>query len=720
MSFLAYVSSRISISESKESIYDHLARAHEAVADKNVLVDALISNGFCDQLQAEALWDQWTESQNKRGSPDSIAGGGRIGDFRICSVIGSGGFGHVYLAEKDHKRYAVKVIKDTLLANPVVASRFAREAEALKKCRGTEHVVELIEYGIDRGSSFIVMEYMTQGDVGRVLQARNGGLAEEQALRIILGAAQGVHELHSRGIVHRDIKPSNIFMNELGDTKIGDLGILRSDNTIGDGTGGGSVMGTYWYMAPEQIRGEATARSDIYALAATLYALLAGHPPFSEEPHVLSLVTRKASSGIPDVSLEVPAVSGETSRLIQLAGACSPEGRHAHVRAFIDHVQLAIDQITAPQENVYREWLSKFDSIVERHVLSDACYVGKERLNADVQGWVRESSGFHSEWRRRAGVPSGLATLLATLIDACGPGTDFEIDEDQIRVLHGHAVGAGRLCAMWTLTECLARRKRSRELEQVLLHASAQGSLCGQTLLGARLIEGDVLPRDFYGGVYWLEKAMQHNSVHAMLALAKFFACKDHNMHDQKRANSLALTAEENQSTEAMVDLALGFSQEREDHVALSGQSLGLMERASKGGHPAAQLHIGRKMRCENNYESAISLLQSAHKGGIAVAANELTEMNEPPPLELVASDSAVRYANPWTNRRILKIKASKKPVSGIQVECKAAKAPYPVGHLAINESKEIGNDEMQCDVEKGTELRVSAAGYRQSLTIVL
>lgn len=720
MTFMRFVSSRLPIPEHREADFDRLAMEHQAVTDGRVLMDALIVNGYCESLRAEELWGQWTERQKLRGSSGSLTSGGYIGGYVICDVIGSGGFGHVYLAERDHQRYAVKVIKDTLLANPVVASRFAREAEALKKCRGTEHVVELIEYGIDRGSNFIVMEYMTQGDVGRVLQARNGGLAEEQALRIILGAAQGVHELHSRGIVHRDIKPSNIFMNELGDTKIGDLGILRSDNTIGDGTGGGSVMGTYWYMAPEQIRGEATARSDIYALAATLYALLAGHPPFSEEPHVLSLVTRKASTGIPDVSLEVPTITGETSRLIQLAGACGPEGRHAHVRAFIDHVQLAIDQITAPQENVYREWLSKFDGIIERNVLSDACYVGRERLNADVQGWVRESSSFHSEWRRRAGVPSGLATLLTALIDACGPGKNFEIDEDQIRVLHGHAVGAGRLCAMWTLTECLARLKRSHELEQVLLHASAQGSLCAQTLLGARLIEGDMLPHDIYGGVYWLEKAIQRNSVRAMLALAKFFARKDHKMHDQKRANSLALTAEENQSTEAMVDLALGFSREREDYVALSGQSLGLMERASKGGHPAAQLHIGRKMRCENNYESAISLLQSAHKGGITVASNELTEMNEPPPLELVASDSAVKYANPWTNRRILKIKASKKPVSGIQVECKAAKAPYPVGHLAINESKEIGNDEMQCDVEKGTELRVSAAGYRQSLTIVL
>ena len=209
--------------------------------------------------------------------------------YRIEKKLGAGGMGTVWLAQdlSLDRRCAIKIVDPDKARSEEVRARFQREAKAAAQLR-CDNVVEMFDHGEWRGLQFIVMELLEGEDLfTRLFQEQK--LGAEETYRIVVQVARALARAHAAGIVHRDIKPENIFLvpgDEQETAKVLDFGIAKheryqSDNTK---TKDGTLLGTPFYMSPEQIRGEvADWRADLWSLAVIAFQCLTGRPPFDNE-----------------------------------------------------------------------------------------------------------------------------------------------------------------------------------------------------------------------------------------------------------------------------------------------------------------------------------------------------------------------------------------------------------------------------------------------------
>ena len=212
----------------------------------------------------------------------------RLGPFRMGRRLGVGGMGVVYAAVLDRedgaegKAAAVKVLNATLAGDAKVSRRFEREMDILKKLRHP-HVVRYFGGGRSSGKLFYAMELMRGGSVEDLLR-ENGPVDWRRAADLAAQTADALHYAHQRGVIHRDLKPANLFFDSAGLLKLGDFGIARDSNATAL-TAAGRTVGTYAYMAPEQISAarEVGPKTDLYALGCVLCELLTGAPPFAAD-----------------------------------------------------------------------------------------------------------------------------------------------------------------------------------------------------------------------------------------------------------------------------------------------------------------------------------------------------------------------------------------------------------------------------------------------------
>jgi serine/threonine-protein kinase len=210
----------------------------------------------------------------------------RLGRYRLEARIGEGGMNEVWLAwdEALKRNVALKILRSGADTSPGVVARFEREALAMSRLT-SPNTVRVFDFGAsDDGFSYIAMEYLAGADLQQLVRER-GALPAQRAVAFALQACRSLEEAHVAGIIHRDVKPANLFAARSGDEydflKVLDFGIARLVSSAIDATVTQSVRGTPAYMAPEcWSDGDADARSDVYALGATLYCLLAGRPPF--------------------------------------------------------------------------------------------------------------------------------------------------------------------------------------------------------------------------------------------------------------------------------------------------------------------------------------------------------------------------------------------------------------------------------------------------------
>jgi hypothetical protein len=231
--------------------------------------------------------------------------GGRL---RVDQLLGAGGMGVVVVAthlELGH-RVAVKVLHDELAQSPSIVERFIREARSVVQLR-TEHVCRVLDVGrLDTGAPYIMMELLEGVDLARAIAHRP--LPVPLAVDYIAQACVALAEAHAAGIVHRDLKPANLFVIRRPDgsplLKVLDFGIAKAMTSEAHLTQSSGLLGSPGYMSPEQIQSprDVDARTDIWALGATLYQLVSGRLPFMA-PNATEVAIKIASE--PPAPLDV-------------------------------------------------------------------------------------------------------------------------------------------------------------------------------------------------------------------------------------------------------------------------------------------------------------------------------------------------------------------------------------------------------------------------------
>jgi eukaryotic-like serine/threonine-protein kinase len=204
--------------------------------------------------------------------------------YRILSVLGSGGMGIVYKVEHTQigKLMAMKVLSGRLARNELLRKRFQREAQAASKL-SHPNTVQIFDFGESDNLAYLVMEFLPGHDLASVIA--DGPIGFSRVAAIAAQVAASVGEAHDAGIVHRDIKPENVMILDAGEerefVKVLDFGIAKVRGADERLTGMGELIGTPYYMSPEQIRGESVDhRTDLYALGGLMYKCLTGEPPF--------------------------------------------------------------------------------------------------------------------------------------------------------------------------------------------------------------------------------------------------------------------------------------------------------------------------------------------------------------------------------------------------------------------------------------------------------
>jgi eukaryotic-like serine/threonine-protein kinase len=224
----------------------------------------------------------------------ALSSGTMLGPYEVQSPLGAGGMGEVYRARDTRldRTVAIKILPSHLSSNPEAKQRFDREARTIS---GLSHpnVCQLYDVGSQGGTSYLVMEYLE----GETLASRlsKGPLTPDQVLKCGIEICEGLEKAHKSGVVHRDLKPGNIMLTRSG-AKLMDFGLAKpvsSASALRSGltetlatpqhplTTEGTIVGTFQYMAPEQVEGkDADARSDIFALGAVLYEMVTGRRAF--------------------------------------------------------------------------------------------------------------------------------------------------------------------------------------------------------------------------------------------------------------------------------------------------------------------------------------------------------------------------------------------------------------------------------------------------------
>ncbi len=179
---------------------------------------------------------------------------------------------------------AVKFIHEHAAQSSELRARFEREAKAAALLR-TPHVVQVLDHGVWNGVPYMAMEYLEGEDLGQRLQ-RRGVLSPQETVAVIVQIGRALSKAHAAGLVHRDLKPSNVFLvrdDEREIAKVLDFGVAKVKQTGLDGsTRTGAMLGTPFYMSPEQARGakDTDHRADLWALAVVVFQCLTGRLPF--------------------------------------------------------------------------------------------------------------------------------------------------------------------------------------------------------------------------------------------------------------------------------------------------------------------------------------------------------------------------------------------------------------------------------------------------------
>ncbi len=313
-----------------------------------------------------------------------------IGRYQVLERIGAGGMAEAFLALRHGmggfaKPVAIKRILPSLAGDATFREMMHREA-AVAALLNHPNIVSVLELDEVDGQLLIAMEMLFGSDAEQLGHA--GPIAGALAARITMDAARGLHHAHElrdehgrpMGIVHRDVSPSNLFITEQGITKVLDFGIASAPDVFDGETRTGALKGKVYFMAPEQASQRALdARTDVFALGMSMWAMVVGRPPFDGDP--LSVLERIRVSAIPS-PLELGVdIDPELSAALMRSLRHDPSMRYASAAEFAD----ALSRFAADPSSI----ATLLERVSGRHVSALRDRVrqatrARDRLNSDL------------------------------------------------------------------------------------------------------------------------------------------------------------------------------------------------------------------------------------------------------------------------------------------------------------------------------------------------
>ena len=246
---------------------------------------------------------------------------------------------------------AIKILTEAGMADQEAHARFLAEAR-LTGSLVHENIIAFYDYGQEGGQSFLVMEYFNGESLGAAIRGRRAGDLRNKLL-IARQIANGLAYVHSKGIIHRDVKPDNVWIDSAGNVKIIDFGVAKTGEfSI---TAAGFTLGTPYYMAPEQVRGDSpTPQVDIYAFGVLLFELVTGTRPFEGQTvnEIFDRILHQA------LNLEPLKKAGSPDAVSDLIHGCTAKDAALRTQDF-SIVTAKIDEILRrmPERGLCRRWV---------------------------------------------------------------------------------------------------------------------------------------------------------------------------------------------------------------------------------------------------------------------------------------------------------------------------------------------------------------------------
>ena len=276
----------------------------------------------------------------------------------LLKPLSAGGMGEVWLA--DHQglktRVVVKFMLGGLDSSDSARTRFSREAAAAAQVK-SPHVVQMLDHGVtDAGVPFIVMEHLEGHDLGDEIE-KHGAIDPAKVVVVVSQVAKALAKVHAAGLLHRDIKPDNIFLCDGEEdvfAKLLDFGIAKSsavdqgDGSLDGETKTGQIVGTPYYMSPEQVTAQKALdhRSDLWALGVVAYEALTGKKPY-DGPSFGALAVRIATGGPPKLSDVNPALPPSADLWFAKACARDPKERFSSAKEMADAFRAAFEGVVS-------------------------------------------------------------------------------------------------------------------------------------------------------------------------------------------------------------------------------------------------------------------------------------------------------------------------------------------------------------------------------------
>jgi serine/threonine-protein kinase len=300
-----------------------------------------------------------TEVASGSEAEQALVGRVIAGKYRVDRLIGQGGMGSVFQATNlaIGKRVALKFLNRDAARDPDATERFQREALAASVVESS-HIIQIFDSGTSEdGLPFLVMELLGGEDL-RARLVREGRLSVEAAAAVAVQVLRALVRAHAGGIVHRDLKPDNVFLCERDDAslyvKIVDFGVskLSRSAALDTLTGRGTVLGTAYYMSPEQAQSfpDIDGRTDLFSVGAILYECLGGRPPHvgpTYEAVLIAICTRQPD----DIRSLAPDVPRAVADVIHRALAAERSQRFASAQAMLDALSAALPNAVLPRSS---------------------------------------------------------------------------------------------------------------------------------------------------------------------------------------------------------------------------------------------------------------------------------------------------------------------------------------------------------------------------------